>query len=177
MKSIAAIASTLAVIATASAIGPVDPKKLPTGWCMMYTDGCAEDVAPVLCGANSTISSTCNSTFSNDLVCTSFKVSCLCTPAAGGEQKDISLEALNKTFELMPSPSMCINLIPVKNSTGPGLVSGDYKPEGKKPNASATTSAPTTSATADTPKSGAATLQMALSSLALVALSLSIALV
>ncbi|KAF9202996.1 hypothetical protein BGZ49_006908, partial [Haplosporangium sp. Z 27] len=138
----------------------------------MYTEsGCAEGAVPVACGANSTLSSSCNSTFSNDLVCTSFQVSCLCTPLTGGEQKDISLEALNKTFELMPSAGMCVNLIPVKNASGPGLVSGDYKPDGKRPNTTSTTnttSAKTPSATTtDTSKNGASTIQMAVSTFAL----------
>lgn len=99
MKSIIAVAS-MALIATVSAIGPVDPAKLPKGWCMLYTDSaCAESVVPALCGANSTFSSSCVSTFSNDKVCTSFNVSCVCTPTSGGQQKDVSKEALNKTFE------------------------------------------------------------------------------
>ncbi|KAF9108504.1 hypothetical protein BGX27_008322 [Mortierella sp. AM989] len=173
MKSFVAIAS-LAAVVTVAAIGPVDPKKLPLGWCKSYTDmSCADGAVPTACGANSTYTRSCNSTFSNDLVCTSFQVSCLCTPIGGGEQKDVSLEALNLTFEAFPSPKMCSNLVAGKNATGSGLVSGDYKPDGLKPNASAT--APNTSAT-DKPSSGA-TIQMALSTFALAALSLGMAMI
>ncbi|KAF9978136.1 hypothetical protein BGZ65_007103 [Modicella reniformis] len=171
MKSFIAIAS-MALIATVSAQGPVDPAKLPKGWCMVYTDGaCAEGVVPTLCGANSSYTSSCISTFSMDKVCTSFNISCVCTPL-NGQQKDISMEALNKTFDLMPY-GMCANLIPIANSSGPGLVSGDYKPDGKRPNTTATATPTTTTGSG----SAATTAQMAFSTVVLAAISLGLAMI
>ncbi|KAG0207798.1 hypothetical protein BGX28_001044 [Mortierella sp. GBA30] len=183
MKSFIAIAS-LAFAACVSAQGAVDPAKLPKGWCMMYTEAaCAESIVPTACGANSTYTTDCTSTFSMDKVCTSFQVSCVCTPAAGGERKDVSLEAFNKTFELMPY-NMCGNLAANKNSTGPGLVSGDYKPDGKRPNATTTPSGSSPAAPGATTdgstaggKSGATSVQMAFSTIALAAISLGMAMV
>src|SRR4051794_35709305 len=59
-------AATFAVIASVSAqMGPVDPAKLPLGWCMTYTeDACRDTIAPKICGANSTWTTDCKSTFS-----------------------------------------------------------------------------------------------------------------
>lgn len=102
MKIAVAIA-TLALAASVSAqsIGPVDPAKLPTGWCSMYMGTCEESTIIAECGANSTFTTHCLSTFSLDKVCTSFTVSCVCTPKAGGEKKDISAKALNETVSGM----------------------------------------------------------------------------
>ncbi|CAO3566134.1 unnamed protein product [Mortierella alpina] len=171
-------AATLAVIASVSAqMGPVDPAKLPLGWCMTYTeDACRDTIAPKICGANSTWTADCKSTFSSDKVCTSFQVSCTCIPLAGGEKKDISAEAFNETFSLMPY-NMCGNLLFSKNSTGPGIVSGDYKPDGKKPNATTTGSKPAGPSTTAGGNSGASTLQMAFSTLALAAISVGLAVI
>lgn len=98
MKPTLAVAS-LALIGTVSAQGHVDPAKLPKGWCIFYTESvCAEEIVPASCGTNSSYSSSCISTFSNDKVCTSFNISCVCTPTSGGQQKDVSMDALNRTF-------------------------------------------------------------------------------
>ncbi|KAF9947723.1 hypothetical protein BGZ72_010345 [Mortierella alpina] len=178
MKFIVAAAS-FAFVASVSAqgVGKVDPAKLPIGWCMTYTeDSCGDTVAPKICGANSTWTADCNSTFSMDKVCTSFKVSCTCTPLAGGEKKDISTEAFNETFSLMPY-NMCGNLLFSKNATGPGIVSGDYKPDGKRPNATATGAGSPGPSAAAGGKSGASSLQMAFSTLALAAISLGLAVI
>ncbi|KAF9130640.1 hypothetical protein BGW39_002824 [Mortierella sp. 14UC] len=192
MKFSVAVASlALAASVSAQAIGPVDPAKLPTGWCMLYKDACNEGNAVMECGANSTITTDCVSTFSMDKVCTSFTVSCLCTPKAGGEQKDVSAAAFNETFGLMPN-GMCANLLFDKNPNGPGIVSGDYKPDGKKPaaNGTATTTTagpgaikPTASGSATAPsgtdgsKSGASALQMALPTVALAVISMGLAMI
>ncbi|KAF9437592.1 hypothetical protein BGZ76_000116 [Entomortierella beljakovae] len=169
MKSFVPLTALMA-IASVSAIGRVDPKKLPFGWCSSYTDnGCIGGAVVKACGANATYTASCNSTFSDDFVCTSFKLSCLCTPKEGGEQKDISLEALNETFILMPSPKMCPNLVAEKNASGPGLVSNGYKPGGVQPNV-------TNSADPSTDKgeSSASTIQVAISTAILALLSLGI---
>jgi hypothetical protein len=97
--SVAAAILALAASVSAQSVGPVDPAKLPVGWCMMFTDSCKETTALAQCGANSTITTDCVSTFSMDKICTSFTVSCLCTPQAGGEKKDISAAAFNETIE------------------------------------------------------------------------------
>lgn len=95
-----AIASlALAAAVSAQAIGPVDPSKLATGWCMtVMEDACKETVGPATCGANATITTNCNAVFSSDKVCMSFDTFCTCQPKAGGEVKDISFEAFNETF-------------------------------------------------------------------------------
>jgi hypothetical protein len=90
---------------------------------------------------------------------------------------------------------MCNNLLFNKNPNGPGVVSGDYKPDGKKPaaNGTATTTAgtgatkPTTPGGAPAPsgtgagtgysKSGASTLQMALPTAALAVISMGLAMI
>ncbi|KAG0286816.1 hypothetical protein BGZ96_009150 [Linnemannia gamsii] len=187
MKIAVAIA-TLALAASVSAqsIGPVDPAKLPTGWCSMYTGTCEESTIITECGANSTFTASCHSTFSLDKVCTSFTVSCVCTPLAGGEKKDISAKALNETVSEMPG--MCDNLSFTKNATAPGVVSGDYLPDGKKPKTTANVTAGVTppkttgGATNPTPtpgggKSAASTLQMALPTVALVAITMGLAMI
>ncbi|KAF9569225.1 hypothetical protein EC968_002633 [Mortierella alpina] len=191
------VAASVAVVASVSAqgVGKVDPAKLPVGWCMTYTeDACRDTIAPKVCGANSTWTTACKSTFSSDMVCTSFQVSCTCTPLAGGEQKDISAEAFNETFSrfllqnmlqelTLPSSTvvmpynMCGNLLFSKNATGPGIVSGEYKPDGKKPNATATGANPSGTAAPAGGKNGASTLQMAFSTLALAAISLGLAVI
>ncbi|KAI1295975.1 hypothetical protein EDD11_007664 [Mortierella claussenii] len=186
MKSFVALAS-LALVASVSAIGPVDPNKLPSAWCNIYSEGSCQDlVVPSACGANSTFVTDCHSTFSSDAVCTSFSVSCLCTPTTGGKQLDLSMEAFNKTFEVT-SYNMCGNLIPVANSTGTGVVSGGYKPDGKRPkNETATngTSTPNAGASATTSpnssatgKSSANSVQMTLSTGALAVISLGLAMI
>ncbi|KAF9909816.1 hypothetical protein EC991_007987 [Linnemannia zychae] len=186
--SIAVASLAFAASVSAQAVGPVDPAKLPTGWCMLYKDACMEGNAVMECGANSTITTDCVSTFSMDKVCTSFTVSCLCTPKAGGEQKDVSAAAFNETFGLMPN-GMCGNLLFNKNPNGPGIVSGDYKPDGKRPNATAATTTPgtgakpTTSGSATAPsgtdgaKNGASALQMALPTVALAVISMGLAMI
>lgn len=91
--------SALALIAAASAqVGPVDPSKLANGWCMGVKAGCEEDIVPAACGANATFSATCDSVFSTDKVCMSFKTSCTCSPLGSKEMKDLSFEAFNATF-------------------------------------------------------------------------------
>ncbi|KAG0347119.1 hypothetical protein BG004_008454 [Podila humilis] len=184
------VAVALAFVAAVSAQGSVDPSKLGTGWCSVYTDdSCKDVIAPAACGANSTLVSHCASTFSMDMVCMKFDVSCTCTPKEGGEKKDLSTEAFNETFKLMPY-GMCNNLLFTKNSTGPGIISGDYKPDGKRPNktaavpsgskpsgsASSTGSAAGAGATG-TPdnKSGAANVQAFVSTVALAAITLGMA--
>lgn len=98
MKIAVAVATlALAASVSAQAIGPVDPAKLPTGWCSMYTGTCEESTVITECGANATYTTHCFSQFSTDKVCTSFSVSCVCTPKAGGDKKDISDKALNET--------------------------------------------------------------------------------
>ncbi|KAF9356620.1 hypothetical protein BGX34_009845 [Mortierella sp. NVP85] len=170
MKPTLAVAS-LALIATVSAQGPVDPAKLPKGWCMFYTESvCAEEIVPASCGANSSYSSSCISTFSNDKVCTSFNVSCVCTPTSGGQQKDVSMDALNRTFGLMHN--LCENLVAVANSSGPGLVSNGYKPDGKRPNTTASASPP-----ASTNGNSAASIQTALSTVALAVISFGLSMI
>ncbi|KAG0377866.1 hypothetical protein BGX24_005288 [Mortierella sp. AD032] len=189
MKFSVVVASlALAAVVSAQNVGPVDPAKLPTGWCSMYKGTCTEVTAVAQCGANSTFVTDCVSTFSMDKICTSFNVSCLCTPKAGGEQKDISAQALNDTITDMPS--MCSNLLSNKNPSGPGVVSGDYKPDGKKPAATGATPS-ATGAPATGPKasatgsganptgttSGASALQMALPTIALAVISMGMAMI
>ncbi|KAG0270987.1 hypothetical protein BGZ95_001277 [Linnemannia exigua] len=187
MKFSVAVASlALAASVSAQSVGPVDPAKLPAGWCMLYKDACAEGAVVNECGANSTFTTECASTFSMDKVCTSFTVSCLCTPKAGGEQKDVSAIAFNETFGLMPS-GMCANLLFNKNPSGPGIVSGDYKPDGKRPaaNATATTTTGTPKTTTTTgsstspsgTNSGASAIQMALPTVALAVISMGLAMI
>ncbi|KAF9918110.1 hypothetical protein BX616_010207 [Lobosporangium transversale] len=176
MKLFITIVSLAIATVGVSAVGPVDPAKLPIAWCNIYKeDACLGGAVPAACGANSTYSSSCKSTFSNDFVCTSFQVSCLCTPKEGGEQKDVSMDAFNRTFE-GSSYNMCGNLIPLTNSTGPGIVSGDYKPDGKRPKDTSTTSGSPPASTNDV-KSGASAIQMSLSTGTLALLSLGLAMV
>ncbi|KAF9547568.1 hypothetical protein EC957_008224 [Mortierella hygrophila] len=189
---IAAVVAILALTASVSAqsVGPVDPAKLPTGWCSMYTGTCEESTIITECGANSTYTAHCVSKFSTDKVCTAFTVSCVCTPSAGGELKDISAQALNETLNTMPG--MCDNLSFSKNTTNPGVISGDYLPNGKRPTSTANVTSPVTnpSNTASTggasptgtttpsnDKSAASALQMALPTFALVAISMGLAMI
>lgn len=237
---IAVAVATLAFAASVSAqaIGPVDPAKLPTGWCSMYTGTCEESTIITECGANSTYTAHCVSTFSTDKVCTSFTVSCVCTPQAGGDKKDVSAQALNETVTSMFSlrnekgiqeqrmilstckkrrgtsqpnnlsfssltpyhlilqiamPGMCDNLSFAKNTTSPGVISGDYLPNGKRPTSTANVTSPVTNpsktassggavtpTTTTTPgdgKSAASALQMALPTVALVAISMGLAMI
>ncbi|KAF9082588.1 hypothetical protein BGX23_012317 [Mortierella sp. AD031] len=188
MKFAVAVASlALAASVSVQAVGSVDPAKLPTGWCLSYKGACQDSTIETACGANSTFTTSCVSTF-DDKVCTSFSVSCACTPNAGGEQKDVSAEAFNQTFVDMPY-GMCGNLLFSKNTTGPGIVSGDYKPDGKRPaangtatttggaatNTSSSTVTPTTTGTPAGGKSAASALQMALPTIALVAITMGMA--
>ncbi|KAF8946855.1 hypothetical protein BGZ47_011173 [Haplosporangium gracile] len=190
MKIAVAFATlVLAASVSVQAIGPVDPAKLPTGWCSMYVGTCEESTILAECGANSTYTAHCVSTFSLDKVCTSFSVSCACTPKAGGDQKDVSAKALNKTVTDMPG--MCDNLSFAKNTTNPGVISGDYLPNGKKPTSTANVTSPVTNpsktASSDgatspttTPgagKSAASALQMALPTVVLVAISMGLAMI
>ncbi|KAH7042429.1 hypothetical protein BKA57DRAFT_518487 [Linnemannia elongata] len=192
MKITVAVATlALAASVSAQAIGPVDPAKLPTGWCSMYTGTCEESTILSECGANSTYTSHCVSTFSTDKVCTSFSVSCVCTPLAGGDKKDVSALALNETVTSMPG--MCDNLSFAKNTTSPGVISGDYLPNGRRPTSTAnvtspvtnpsktafsgSTAPPTATTTPGGGKSAASTLQMALPTFALVAISLGLAMI
>ncbi|KAF9935212.1 hypothetical protein FBU30_006297 [Linnemannia zychae] len=184
--SIIAASLALAASVSAQAVGPVDPNKLPTGWCMMYEDSCTETAIVAACGANSTFASSCKSTFSTDKVCTSFVVSCTCTSLGGGALKDVSLPALDEALAM----GMCDNL-EYKNSTTPGLESTGYKPDGKKPGPGVTNvtgitatpsgSTPTTStspSSTSTPgKSAAASIQMAIPSIALAAISVGLAMI
>ncbi|KAG0079194.1 hypothetical protein BGZ93_000210 [Podila epicladia] len=173
--------ASLALVAAVSAqsVGPVDPSKLGTGWCSMYTGAsCADVIVPGACGVNATFTAHCKSTFSQDKVCMDFQATCACTPKAGGELKDLSFEAFNKTFELMPY-GMCNNLLWTKNTTGPGIVSGDYKPDGKRPAQPAATpkangSTTATPAPSATPAAGSS-IQVAVSTIALAAISLGLA--
>lgn len=73
--------------------------------------------------------------------------------------------------------NMCGNLLFNKNSTGPGIVSGEYKPDGKRPNATATGANPAGPSTTAGGKSGASALQMTFSTLALAAISLGLAVI
>ncbi|KAF9129051.1 hypothetical protein BGX30_014112 [Mortierella sp. GBA39] len=189
---IAVAVAILALTASVSAqsVGPVDPAKLPTGWCSMYTGTCEESTIIKECGANSTYTAHCVSKFSTDKVCTAFTVSCVCTPSAGGDLKDVSAQALNETVTDMPG--MCDNLSFSKNTTNPGLISGDYLPNGRRPTSTANVTSPVTnpsntastggaSPTATTTpgsgKSAASTLQMALPTFALVAISMGLAMI
>ncbi|GJJ69253.1 hypothetical protein EMPS_01599 [Entomortierella parvispora] len=182
--------SALALVAVASAqVGPVDPSKLANGWCMGVTAGCEEDVVPVACGANATFAASCEAVFSTDKICMSFKTSCTCSAKDSKETKDLSFEAFNATFSgPMASYGMCNNLQWSKNSTGPGIISGDYKPDGKRPNGTAATPKPSTDATATTSGAGAkptddkstsaaVSVQAALSTMALAAISLGMAMI
>ncbi|KAF9210529.1 hypothetical protein BGZ59_009333 [Podila verticillata] len=181
-------AASLALVAavSAQAIGPVDPSKLANGWCSTVTvDSCMDTVAPTACGANSTVVSHCKAVFSSDKVCMSFTTSCTCQPQAGGAVKDISFEAFNETFSMLPY-DMCGNLQWIKNATGPGIVSGDYKPDGKRPAANATTAVPNSASSSastgsptstDAPKSAGSSIQIAVSTMALAAISLGLAMI
>ncbi|KAF9325220.1 hypothetical protein BG006_011279 [Podila minutissima] len=189
-----ATVASLALVAAVSAQSTVDPSKLGTGWCATVTeDACKGTIVPKVCGANATNVSSCEAVFSMDNVCMSFKTSCTCTPETGGEVKDLSFEAFNETFTIMPY-NMCGNLQWSKNATHPGIVSGDYKPDGKRPNATAASPKPTGSAAASaspkpigsaasatpTPtggKSAGSTIQIAVSTMALAAMSLGLAMI
>lgn len=80
---------------------------------------------------------------------------------------------------------MCGNLEWKKNATGPGIVSTDYKPDGKRPAANATTAVPKTSSPpasasptgTDVPKSAGSSIQIAVSTMALAAISLGLAMI
>lgn len=81
---------------------------------------------------------------------------------------------------------MCGNLQWTKNTTGPGIVSGDYKPDGKRPAANATTAVPKTASSSsvtatptgtDAPKSVGSSIQIAISTMALAAISLGLAMI
>ncbi|KAG0331872.1 hypothetical protein BG000_010519 [Podila horticola] len=92
-----------------------------------------DTIVPKACGDNVTLAAYLyEAVLFMDKACMSFKTSCTCTPKAGSEIKDLSFEAFNKTFTLMPC-GMCGNLQWTKNTTHPGIVSGDYKPDGKRP--------------------------------------------
>ncbi|KAF9156516.1 hypothetical protein DFQ27_009640 [Actinomortierella ambigua] len=180
--------SALALVAAASAqVGPVDPAKLANGWCMGVTAGCEEEIVPAACGANATMAASCQAVFSTDKICMSFKTSCTCSPLGSKEVKDLSFEAYNATFSgPMASYGMCGNLQWAKNATGPGIVSGDYKPDGKRPTGSAATPKPTSSGapagasptpTNDKKPSAAVSVQAALSTVVLAAISLGIAMI
>ncbi|KAF9407872.1 hypothetical protein BGZ94_002533 [Podila epigama] len=180
---IAAALATFTLAAVASAQGPVDPAKLGNGWCVLYSgSSCEDEIVPTFCGANATFATTCKSTFSQDKICMSFEASCTCTPLNGTKALDLSTEAFNKTFEIM-SYGMCNNLLFSNKTDGPGIVSGDYKPDGKRPTAGVATpkpAAPTTPATepvADNNKSAASAIQMAASTVTLAAISLGLAMI
>lgn len=83
---------------------------------------------------------------------------------------------------------MCANLQWSKNTTGPGIVSGDYKSDGKRPTGGPATPKPTAAATTtgadakptsavDQSKSAAVSVQVALSTIALAAFSLGLAMI
>lgn len=83
---------------------------------------------------------------------------------------------------------MCANLQWTKNATGPGIVSGDYKPDGKRPAANATTAVPKsvvpssaaatgTPTGADSSKSAGSSIQIVASTMALAAISLGLAMI
>lgn len=88
-------------------------------------------------------------------------------------------------------PGMCDNLSFGKNATAPGVISGDYLPGGKKPTTTANVTSPVTppkttggaggaanpSTTPDAGKSAASALQMALPTVALVAISMGLAMI
>jgi hypothetical protein len=86
-------------------------------------------------------------------------------------------------------PGMCDNLSYAKNTTAPGVISGDYLPNGKKPTTTANVTSPvtppkSTSGGATNPtttpgegKSAASALQMALPTVALVAISMGLAMI
>ncbi|KAG0049486.1 hypothetical protein BGZ83_005737 [Gryganskiella cystojenkinii] len=180
--------SALVLVAVASAqVGPVDPSKLANGWCMGVIAECEETVAPKACGANATFSSSCEAVFSTDKICMSFKTSCTCSALGSKEIKDVSFEAFNATFSgPMASYGMCGNLQWSKNTTAPGIISGDYKPDGKRPNGTAATPKPTGSTTTggsnpsptgDKSTNAAVTVQATLSTLALAAISLGLAMI
>ncbi|KAF9293655.1 hypothetical protein BGZ74_011600 [Mortierella antarctica] len=178
-----ATVASLALVAAVSAQSTVDPTKLGNGWCITVNeDACRDTIVPKVCGANATFTSSCEAVFSMDKICMSFKTSCTCTPKTGGEVKDLSFEAFNETFTIMPY-NMCGNLLWSKNATHPGIVSGDYKPDGKRPNATAAAPKPTGSAAASatpTPtggKSAGSTIQIAVSTMALAAMSLGLAMI
>ncbi|KAF9313003.1 hypothetical protein BG003_005690 [Podila horticola] len=182
-----ATVASLALVAAVSAQSTVDPAKLANGWCMTVNEmSCQDTIVPKACGENATFAASCEAVFSLDKVCMSFKTSCTCTPKAGGELKDLSFEAFNETFTLMPY-GMCGNLQWTKNTTHPGIVSGDYKPDGKRPTLSAASPKPTGSSSASasaspTPtgaegKSAGSTIQIAVSTMALAAMSLGLAMI
>ncbi|KAG0011028.1 hypothetical protein BGZ81_002431 [Podila clonocystis] len=148
---------TLALVAAVAAqsIGPIDPAKLANGWCMTIKEmSCEETIT-----------------------------SCTCTPKAGGELKDLSFEAFNETFTLMPY-GICSNLQWTKNTTHPGIVSGDYKPDGKRPTLSTVVPKPTGSASAPASpsptgdgKSAGSSIQIAISTMGLAAVSSGLAMI
>ncbi|KAF9579821.1 hypothetical protein BGW38_003767 [Lunasporangiospora selenospora] len=174
MKSII-FAATLAIASTVSAIGPVDPNKLPNGWCLTYTDACKTQVNAT-CGTGFAWATGCKSTFT-DVTCSTFDVYCTCTPSNGTVVKDLSQEALTGAYKI------CNNLLTKKNETGPGLISNGVNPNFTKPNNTKPTTGSNNTAgnnTGNTGKdadkgNGAQSLHLALTTVGLAVVSLGMA--
>ncbi|KAF9372854.1 hypothetical protein CPC16_002194 [Podila verticillata] len=102
-----------------------------------------------------------------------FQAECSCIPRAGGAVKDVSAEAFNKTFEHMSDAKQHVRQPTVVQRPAVNATAAIPKPISSASSAAAT-STPTGT---HTPKSTGSSIQIAVSTMVLAAISLGLAMI